>query len=46
MTADIRKIACWVEETLKEAGRAITPASRKAVAVAVAAVFFVIRAEE
>lgn len=37
MTADIRKIAVWVEETLKEAGRAVSPASRKAVAVAVIA---------
>lgn len=37
MTADIRKIAVWVEETLKEAGHSITPATRKAVAVAVIA---------
>lgn len=37
MTADIRKIAVWVEETLKEAGRPISPACRKAVAVAVIA---------
>jgi hypothetical protein len=35
MKADIRKIAVWVEETLQEAGRSITPATRKAVAVAV-----------
>lgn len=37
MNADIRKIAVWVEETLQEAGRAITPTTRKAVAVAVIA---------
>jgi hypothetical protein len=37
MKADIRKIAVWVEETLQEAGRTVTPASRKAVAVAVIA---------
>jgi hypothetical protein len=37
MNADIRKIAVWVEETLQEAGRAVTPAGRKAVAVAVIA---------
>lgn len=37
MSADIRKIAVWVEETHKEAGRAISPATRKAVAVAVIA---------
>jgi hypothetical protein len=37
MTADIRKVAVWIEEIHKEAGRAITPASRKAVAVAVIA---------
>lgn len=35
MSADIRKIAVWIEETHREAGRAITPATRKAVAVAV-----------
>ena len=35
MSAQIRKIAVWVEETLQEAGRSITPATRKAVAVAV-----------
>ena len=34
---DIRKIAVWVEETHLEAGRAITPPTRKAVAVAVIA---------
>ena len=33
MSADIRKIAVWVEETHREAGREITPATRKAVAV-------------
>ncbi len=37
MTADIRKIAVWVEDVLKEAGRPISPACRKAVAVAVIA---------
>lgn len=37
MTANIRKIACWVEETLQEAGRPVIPATRKAVAVAVIA---------
>ncbi len=35
MTAEIRKIAIFVEETHREAGRAITPPTRKAVAVAV-----------
>jgi hypothetical protein len=34
---DIRKIAVWVEETHLEAGRAIAPPTRKAVAVAVIA---------
>lgn len=34
---DIRKIAVWVEETHTEAGRAINPPTRKAVAVAVIA---------
>jgi hypothetical protein len=37
MSADIRKIAVWVEETHQEAGRTISPATRKAVAVAVIA---------
>ncbi len=37
MKADIRKLAVWVEETHKEMGRDITPATRKAVAVAVIA---------
>ena len=37
MTLDIRKIAVWVEETHFEAGRAIVPPTRKAVAVAVIA---------
>jgi hypothetical protein len=37
MKAQIRKIAVWVEETLQEAGRDITPPTRKAVAVAVIA---------
>jgi hypothetical protein len=35
MTPDIRKIVVWVEETLMEAGQPVTPATRKAVAVAV-----------
>lgn len=37
MSADIRKIAVFVEETHREAGRVIAPATRKAVAVAVIA---------
>jgi hypothetical protein len=37
MKADIRKLTVWVEETHKEMGRDITPATRKAVAVAVIA---------
>ena len=37
MTADIRKIAVWVEETHREAGQTIAPPTRKAVAVAVIA---------
>ena len=37
MTLDIRKIAVWVEETHIDAGRAISPPTRKAVAVAVIA---------
>ena len=35
MSADIRKIAVWVEETHQEIGKQISPATRKAVAVAV-----------
>lgn len=35
MTAKIRKIATWVEETHIEVGQSISPATRKAVAVAV-----------
>ncbi|MCP5071936.1 MAG: amino acid synthesis family protein [Rhodobacteraceae bacterium] len=35
MSANIRKIALWIEETHTEAGHQITPATRKAVAVAV-----------
>ena len=35
MSAQIRKIAVWVEETLVEAKRPIDPPTRKAVAVAV-----------
>ncbi len=37
MSAQIRKIAVWVEETHSEMGRAISPPTRKAVAVAVIA---------
>ncbi|MBL4749432.1 MAG: amino acid synthesis family protein [Amylibacter sp.] len=37
MSAKIRKIAVWVEETHQEAGKTITPATRKAVAAAVIA---------
>lgn len=37
MTAQIRKIAVWVEETHREMGREIVPPTRKAVAVAVIA---------
>ena len=37
MSAEIRKIAVWVEETFCEMGRSISPPTRKAVAVAVIA---------
>lgn len=37
MSADIRKIAVWVEETHREIGKSIAPPTRKAVAVAVIA---------
>ena len=37
MSAEIRKLAVWVEETHTEMGRPVTPATRKAVAVAVIA---------
>lgn len=37
MKADVRKLVVWVEETHKEMGREISPATRKAVAVAVIA---------
>lgn len=37
MTADIRKLAVWVEETHAEAGHPVSPPTRKAVAVAVIA---------
>jgi hypothetical protein len=37
MSADIRRIAVWVEETHREMGQTIAPATRKAVAVAVIA---------
>ncbi|MCB1461341.1 MAG: amino acid synthesis family protein [Nitratireductor sp.] len=35
MTVSIRKLATWVEETHNEAGRTISPPTRKSVAVAV-----------
>lgn len=35
MSADIRKIGIWVEETHAEGGKTISPATRKAVAAAV-----------
>jgi hypothetical protein len=35
MSAEIRKIAVWIEETHREIGQVISPATRKAVAVAV-----------
>jgi hypothetical protein len=35
MSAEIRKIATWVEETHREVGQQISPPTRKAVAVAV-----------
>ncbi len=37
MSAEIRKIAVWVEETHREIGQTISPPTRKAVAVAVIA---------
>ena len=37
MSAEIRKIAVWVEETFFEMGQPVTPPTRKAVAVAVIA---------
>jgi len=37
MIADIRKLAVWVEETHAEMGQAVSPPTRKAVAVAVIA---------
>ncbi|MGY9047030.1 hypothetical protein P775_27125 [Puniceibacterium antarcticum] len=37
MSADIRKLAVWVEETHREIGKSITPPTRKAVALAVIA---------
>lgn len=37
MSAQIRKIAVWVEETHREMGREVSPPTRKAVAVAVIA---------
>ena len=35
MSAEIRKLAVWVEETHQEMGQQISPPTRKAVAVAV-----------
>ena len=46
MTAQIRKLAVWLEETHREAGRDIVPATRKAVAVAVIANPFAGRYQE
>ncbi|MBC7153751.1 MAG: amino acid synthesis family protein [Rhodobacteraceae bacterium] len=46
MSADIRKIAVWVEETHREMGKEISPPTRKAVAVAVIANPFAGRYEE
>ncbi|SFE84834.1 amino acid synthesis family protein [Roseivivax sediminis] len=46
MSADIRKIAVWVEETHREAGRGIAPPTRKAVAAAVIANPFAGRYED
>ncbi len=46
MNAEIRKTAVWVEETHREAGRMIDPATRKAVAVAVIANPFAGKYEE
>ncbi|MEO1681410.1 MAG: amino acid synthesis family protein [Pseudomonadota bacterium] len=46
MTAQIRKLAVWVEETHREMGREIAPPTRKAVAVAVIANPFAGRYEE
>ena len=37
MSAEVRKLATWVEETHRESGKEIVPATRKAVAVAVIA---------
>ncbi|MDU8943292.1 amino acid synthesis family protein [Ovoidimarina sediminis] len=37
MSAEIRKIAVWIEETHREMGRQIVPPTRKAVAIAVIA---------
>ncbi|MEM8754170.1 MAG: amino acid synthesis family protein [Pseudomonadota bacterium] len=46
MTAAIRKLAVWVEETRREAGREVAPPTRKAVAAAVVANPFAGRFEE
>ncbi len=46
MSADIRKIAVWVEETHREMGKEISPPTRKAVAAAVIANPFAGRYEE
>jgi hypothetical protein len=46
MSADIRKLAVWVEETRREAGKTLDKPARKAVAVAVIANPFAGRYEE
>jgi hypothetical protein len=46
MSADIRKLAVWVEETRREAGKTLDKPTRKAVAVAVIANPFAGRYEE
>ena len=46
MKAQIRKLAVWLEETHREAGRDVLPATRKAVAVAVIANPFAGRYQE
>ena len=46
MSADIRKLAVWVEETRREAGKTLDKPTRKAVAVAVIANPFAGRFEE
>jgi Amino acid synthesis len=46
MTAQIRKLAVWLEETHREGGRDVSPPTRKAVAVAVIANPFAGRYQE